>query len=99
MQISRWFHSASHAVLSQAFAASAMHEYQARVSSVHWALIVSVIKRSQLRNSEHAAQYAVATGSMGAGPDEEPQPNTRSSNPIHLARRRVIRTGSFSTRS
>jgi hypothetical protein len=82
--------------VSQAF--SVAQEYQARVSSVQLTLIVSLTTLSQIWTSEHAAQYAVATGSMGAAPDDDPQPNARTNNPTHPARTRVILTPPLGTR-
>jgi hypothetical protein len=83
-------------VLSQAF--SVAQAYQARVSSVQLMLIVWLTTRSQVESSEQAAQYSVAVGSMGAAPEEDPQPNAKSSNPTHPACTRVIRTPPLDTR-
>jgi hypothetical protein len=84
----------SHADVSHAF--PVVQEYQARVSLVQLALIVSLTTRSQVESSEHAAQYAVATGSIGAAPDDDPQPNARSKNPTQFAR--IIHTPRLDTR-
>ena len=77
-------HSVSHGVSSHAF--SVTQAYQACVSSGQTTFRVFVISRSQPENTEQAAQYSVARGSMGGGPDEEPHATANTNNPAHSPR-------------
>ena len=77
-------HSTSQAVSSHAL--SVAQVYHARFSSVQTMASASVTTRSQLDSSEHASQYAVASGSMGSSPGEELQAAANAITPTHRPR-------------